>query len=322
MTRPTARLLAALEILQARGTVSGSELARRLGVHPRTVRRYISGLEELGIPVTAETGRAGGYSLVAGFKLPPMMLTPDEALAVTVGLGAAQKLGIDDSQAGAESARAKLERVLPPPLRERARAIADTLQIGLAPTLRPIPASLLGELAAAVQRGRRLALQYRAGGAEVTTTRKVDPYGLAYRGQHWYAAGHCHLRGGLRTFRVDRIDAIEVLAEEFRRPPDFDLLTHLEVGLATLPRSHRAEVLCHCDLETAQRHIFGSLGTLESTESGVRLAVQVDDLDWLARQLAALPISFTIAGPPNLRSCLQRHAARLITATRLSTDTV
>lgn len=322
MARPTARLLAALEILQARGTVSGSELAGRLGVHPRTVRRYISGLEELGIPVTAEPGRAGGYSLVAGFKLPPMMLTPDEALAVAVGLAATQRLGIEDAQAGTESARGKLERVLPTALRDRVRAIADTLQIGLAPTLRPIPASLLGELAAAVQRGRRLALQYRAAGAEATTTRKVDPYGLAYRGRHWYAAGHCHLRHDVRTFRVDRIDAIEVLAEDFRRPPGFDLLAHLEAGLATLPRRHRAEVTCHCDLESAQRLIFGSLGTLESTEAGVRLVAQVDDLDWLARQLAALPIGFTVTGPPELRARLHEHAARLMAAACPPTDRV
>src|SRR5688500_16302858 len=95
MDHPATRVLAVLELLQAHGRMSGSELARRLAVHPRTVRRYVALLEEMGIPVTAEQGRLGGYSLVAGFKLPPMMFTDDEALALSVGLLAARGLGLD-----------------------------------------------------------------------------------------------------------------------------------------------------------------------------------------------------------------------------------
>src|SRR5262245_42625879 len=113
MSRPTARVLAALELLQAHGRMPGSELARRPKVDPRTVRRYIVALEDLGVPVTAERGRDGHYMLVSGFKLPPMMFTDDEALALAVGLRAARDLGLAEAATAAAGARAKLERVMP-----------------------------------------------------------------------------------------------------------------------------------------------------------------------------------------------------------------
>jgi predicted DNA-binding transcriptional regulator YafY len=113
MARPTTRVLAVLELLQAHGRMSGAELARRLAVDRRTVRRYIAALEELGIPVTAERGSAGGYMLVAGFKLPPMTFTDDEALALSVGLLAARGLGLAAAAPAVASVQAKLERVMP-----------------------------------------------------------------------------------------------------------------------------------------------------------------------------------------------------------------
>src|SRR5258708_19197010 len=122
MPRPTTRVLAVLELLQTHGRMSGAELARRIEVDGRTVRRYISMLEELGIPITAERGRDGAYMLVAGFKLPPMMFTDDEALALSVGLLAARGLGLADAAPAVASAQAKLERVMPASLKRRGRA--------------------------------------------------------------------------------------------------------------------------------------------------------------------------------------------------------
>src|SRR5262245_28220292 len=119
MARPTARVLAALELLQTHGRISGPELSRRLAVDRRTVRRYVVTLEELGIPVTAERGRDGHYSLVSGFKLPPMMFSDDEALAVAVGLQAARGLGLAEAHVAVTGALAKLERVMPPKLKRR-----------------------------------------------------------------------------------------------------------------------------------------------------------------------------------------------------------
>ena len=119
MPHPTTRVFALLEILQSRERISGPELARRLAVDIRTLRRYIVTLEELGIPITAERDRHGAYALVAGFKLPPMMFTSEEALALSMGLLASQSLGLQDRGAAIAGAQAKLERVMPQRLKSR-----------------------------------------------------------------------------------------------------------------------------------------------------------------------------------------------------------
>src|SRR5579872_3283894 len=131
MYSPTTRVLTVLELLQSRERVTGAEIAERLEVHIRTVRRYIAMLEELGVPVEAERGRYGAYRLLPGYKLPPLMFTQDEALATTLGLLAARKLGLTANAPGVEGAIAKLERVLPLPLRSKVRAVEETLILDL-----------------------------------------------------------------------------------------------------------------------------------------------------------------------------------------------
>src|SRR6187455_4230 len=136
MPRAAARVLAVLELLQAHGELPGAEIARRLGVDVRTVRRYIGALEELGVPITAERGRSGGYGLVAGYRLPPMLFNDDEALALAFGLLAARGLGLGRAAPGLASAQAKLERVMPEAIRRRLRAASETMRIDL-PESRP-----------------------------------------------------------------------------------------------------------------------------------------------------------------------------------------
>ena len=131
MSSPTTRVLTVLELLQSHGRLSGAELAGRLGVDGRTLRRYIERLDELGIPVTSSRGRYGHYSLVAGFELPPMMFTDDEALAISVGLLASRSLGLAEAAPAVESAQAKLERVLPTSLKSRLRALSETVTLDL-----------------------------------------------------------------------------------------------------------------------------------------------------------------------------------------------
>jgi len=131
MTQPTVRVLAVLEVLQSQGRVSGPELARRVGVDGRTLRRYIAMLEELGIPIVAERGRFGGYALIAGFKLPPLVFSNDEALALGVGLLAARSLGLADAAPAVAGAQAKLQRVMPQSLKRRLRAIDETVALDL-----------------------------------------------------------------------------------------------------------------------------------------------------------------------------------------------
>ncbi len=217
MSQPTNRILALLELLQAHGQLSGAEIARRLGVDRRTVRRYIAALEELGIPVTAERGAGGGYSLVAGFKLPPMLFTDDEALALSLGLLAASALGLGQTAAGLTSARAKLERVMPADLKRRLRAADETMQLDLPASGPPAEGNVLAALSAAAQAQRTVHVGYEAADKR-RTARDLDPYGLAYRGGCWYVVGFCHLRQGPRTFRVDRIASVARTSRSFARP--------------------------------------------------------------------------------------------------------
>jgi predicted DNA-binding transcriptional regulator YafY len=315
MLRPATRLLAALELLHGSRRVSGAELAERLAVDRRTVRRYIAMLEELGVPIAAERGRDGAYMLAAGTKLPPMMFTGDEAVALSLGLLAARGLGLADAAPAAGSAQAKLERVMPPAARRRVRALRDTVALDLTRPAAPARSAALVALSAAALSGTRVRLAYRpAHGEEIE--RDFDPYGLAYRGGRWYVVGMCHLRRGLRSFRLDRVGAIEPSDARFARPPGFDALEHLTLSMATLPRAHTVEVLLETDPARARRELFAALGLLEEQPGGVLLRSQTDDLAWFARELSRLPFVFQIRKPAALRTEVTRHARQLLGCSR------
>ena len=299
-----------LELLQAHGQLSGRELATRLGVDRRTLRRYVARLEELGIPIAAEHGRHGGYTLVPGFKLPPLMFTDEEALALSVGLLAARALGLADGAPGVAGAQAKLERVMPARLRGRVRAADESIALDLPRRPAAPDGAALAVLTTAAQQRRRVAIDYLSAQA-ARSTRELDPYGLAYRAGCWYVVGHCHLRRGLRSFRVDRIRGARLMEQPFERPPGFDALAHLTLALATLPRAHAVEVLLKCDLASARRAVFPALGVLEPVAGGVLLRAQADELAAFARELARLPFAFEIRHPPALRQALRAHARRL-----------
>ena len=291
MSHPTGRVLALLELLQGGTGLGGSELARRVGVDRRTVRRYVAHLVGMGVPVEAHRGRDGGYALRPGYKLPPMMFTADEALALAVGLHAAGELGLNGITPAIASTQAKLERVMPAGLR---RQLADVRQSVALDLMRPFAAgntsALLG-LSAAARSQQRVHLRYRsADGSE--TARDVDVYGLAYRGGAWYAVGRCHLRRDLRSFRLDRVLTVEALPKSFGRPAGFDVLGHLARSIAQLPRAHTVEVVLATTLEHARRAVFVELGELRPLARGVWLSVQADDLEWVARELSRLPFAF------------------------------
>ncbi len=311
MTKPTTRVLAVLDLLQSHGRMSGSELARRVGVDVRTLRRYIVMLEDLGIPLTAERGRHGAYMLVAGFKLPPMMFTNDEAVALSVGMVAARGLGLAQAAPAVESVQAKLARVMPDSLKQQVGAIADTVKVDLHSAAHaPGSNAALMTLTRAAQTRQRVRMSYHsASGAH--TEREFDPYGLAWWAGAWYAVGMCHLRHDLRSFRLDRIDAANGLDQPFRRPSGFDPLDQLLRGIATIPHGRSIEVLLRTDLQTARRAFSLAFGLLEPGDGGVLLRTSADDLAWFARQLAALPFDFEIRTPARLRAALAHRATHL-----------
>jgi predicted DNA-binding transcriptional regulator YafY len=311
MGKPGMRVLAVLELLQAHGRLSGAEMAARIGVDGRTLRRYIATLEEMGIPVIAERGRAGGYGLVAGFKLPPMMFSEDEAVALSVGLLAARRLGLDRAAPAVASAQAKLERTMPAGLRGRVRAVEDSVQLDLDSANGAADHAALGTLSVAAQARRRVRLSYRdAAGAR--SQRELDTHGLAYHGGCWYAVGWCHLRQDVRAFRLDRIGAVDMLDAGFERRPGIDALDYLRRAVATLPRAWRIEVLLAATLEQAQACFPRTIAVFEQEEDGVLMRSQADDLAWFARLLAGAPFGFTIRQPAALREALRACALGLL----------
>jgi predicted DNA-binding transcriptional regulator YafY len=315
---PTTRVLALLELLQTYGRLSAPELSRRLGVGERTVRRYMVLLADLGIPVEATRGRDGGYRLRPGYKLPPLMFSDDEALALVLGLLVVRQSGLAGTPADVEGALGKVERVMPDRLRARVRAVQEAVVLTVAETTHDArPAvTLIGVLSEAAHRRRRVRLRYRAARGE-ETTREVDVYGVVCREGTWYAVGFDHLRAGLRTFRVDRVLDARLREETFTPPAAFDALAHLERTLATMPGALAVEVLLETTPEEARQLVPAAHGTLEETPRGVLVRGQAQDrrdLGGLARILAGMGCPLVVLHPPELRDelrALALHAAWL-----------
>ncbi|MEX1034179.1 MAG: YafY family protein [Cellvibrionaceae bacterium] len=311
MSGPTTRVLALLELLQTNGRLTGAEIARRLDVDIRTVRRYITVLEELGIPVTTEQGRYGGYMLVAGFKLPPMMFTDEEAQAIALGLLAAGQLGIKEVTPAIASVQAKLERVMPAKLKRRVRAISESINIVLPPAELTDDGGALVLLTDAAQARQRVRFSYQSQQGEITQ-RELDPYGLIYRRGRWYVCGYCHLRKDLRTFRIDRLYNARMVEAIFDRPPEFDTADYLHQSIIKAPRQHPVSLVLHTDIATATEMMSGIEALLQQQENGLSLQTTTDSIPCFARWLAFLPFSFTIQEPVELKQALRNQAVGLL----------
>jgi predicted DNA-binding transcriptional regulator YafY len=313
MYHPTTRVLTVLELLQAHRQMSGPRLAERLEVDVRSVRRYIVMLQDLGIPIETQRGRYGTYRLMRGFKMPPLMFTEDEALALTLGLLAAKQLGLTMAAPAVEGALAKIDRVLPEALRERVQTLQETLVLAsISPErYRSSPdSSVVLTLSAATQQERRVWMRYQAGQAEVTE-RAVDPYGLIFHTGFWYAVGYCHLRQDLRVFRLDRVLQAELLEEPFRRPPGFDSVDHFRRSIASMPGTWKVEVLLEMPWEEAERQVPPTMAMLERVQGGVMLSCYTQELSWLAHFLVSLRCPLVVREPPELHEALRALAAEI-----------
>ncbi|GCF12038.1 helix-turn-helix transcriptional regulator [Dictyobacter arantiisoli] len=308
---PTTRVLTVLELLQSRQKMSGQELAERLEVDPRTVRRYITMLQDLGIPVEGTRGRYGYYHLRPGYKLPPLMFNDDEALALTLSLLVGRKLGLDLATPAVEGVLAKIERVLPQSLRERVQAVQDALIIDVMPA-HTIPRSeMVLLLSQAILQCQRVHMRYRAYGAR-ETERDLDPYGLVYREGYWYLVGFCLLRQEPRTFRLDRLLDVAPGEATFKRPEHFDCLAFVQQSISQTPGAWYIEVLLEATLEEAQRFVSPTLALLEPEAHGVSFKCYTDRLDWIARMLVSFGCNFIIRQPLELRTELRQLSQRLI----------
>ena len=309
--RPTTRLLALLELLQARGRMTASEIAGRLEVGERSVRRYVERLREIGIPVEGERGRYGAYVLRPGFRLPPLMFTDEEALGLTLGLLAARRLGLSGVTPAVEGALAKVERVMPVALRERVRDLEETVTPAVAPPATPPTGEVVLKVASAVRGRKRIHLRYRSGHSE-ETEREVDPYGVVHREGFWYTFGYDHLRGGTRLFRLDRILDVEVLEAGFVRPAGLESQEGVLRTVANLPGDDwSVEVLLGTTLAEAREEVPPMTAALEEVEGGVILRCSTSDLAWMARVLSGLSCQFVVRRPAELREALRHHAAEI-----------
>ena len=307
MLEPSARLLDLLELLQARPLITGREIADRLEIDRRTVRRYVTALQELGIPVEGQRGVGGGYRMRPGFRLPPLMLTEDDAVAVVLGLLAAGRLGAD-----VEDALAKIHRVLPDALRRRVEALEATLAFTEAPPrAAPVRGDAALRLAEAIRRRRRLRARYRTFSGE-ESNRELSPHGLVVHSGRWYVAAFDHGRDDLRTFRVDRMSHVAIAEEPALPPPDgFDAVAEVSRSLARVPWNWEVEVLLDLPHDEAAQRIPATLAELIEAEDGTLLRMRVGSLDWTAGVLAGLDCPFAIRRPDELRRNVQKLATRL-----------
>ncbi len=312
MLDPAARLLRLLSLLQARRFWTGTELAERLEVTQRTVRRDVDRLRSLGYPVSSSVGVAGGYQLDAGATVPPLLLDDDEALAMAIGLRTAATSTISGSEAAAVSALAKLERILPARLRRRFRTMRSAV-VPLHAAGPQIDASLLTTLAGASRDHQRLRFRYldREGKA---TRRRVEPHGLVHTGSRWYLAAYDLKREDWRTFRVDRIDG-KATAEDYFRPrelPDRDVAAYVARSIGNAVHPHRARVLIHAPLDRVAKKLHPSAGELTAvSKRRCRLEASASSLPALAWYLASLGEEFEVQSPPELVALIGAMGGRL-----------
>ncbi len=317
MYHPTSRVLTILELLQARAYMSGPELAVRLEVDVRTIRRYIIMLQEVGIPIEPIVGRHGGYRLRPGFKLPPLMFSNDETLAITLGVLVVQKLGITAMTPAAEGVIAKIMRVLPVDLRARVEAIQAALVVSIASPDTLVERIVVETVSLAARQGRQIWLRYRTGTNE-ETERMLNPYGVVCHNGRWYTAGYCHLREQTRVFRLDRVRQVELRAETFSPPDDFPILEYIIQSFAAIPDAWDIKVLLLAPLDEVSRKVPPGLATLTHHAHGIIFSASINDLTWMARFLVSLGCPFIIQQPAELRTALQELAHNMLQVAQMT----
>jgi predicted DNA-binding transcriptional regulator YafY len=332
VARPTARVLALLEVLQSGGIHTVAELAERLGVDERTVRRYVDHLTELDVPVESVRGRYGGYRLAPGYRMPPLMLTDDEALAMLLGLVAGRHAGlVTSSVTAADTAAAKLRRVLPRALGRRLNALLETTEFTAAAGAAGTPQThVLLTLAEAAWDRHPVAISYTTRDGR-RSERTLQPYGLVAHSGRWYVTGADSISGEVRTFRLDRIAAPHVLPGTFGLPDGFDTAAHVLTGLAQTPYQHDVSLRIQGTLERIRSGLPEGIATVEelrtapashltqpdgvdtpaSADGWFRVRLRAERLEWIPTTLAALGCPFVIERPDELRGLVRDLAQRL-----------
>jgi predicted DNA-binding transcriptional regulator YafY len=311
MLRTSVRVLRLLTVLQARRSWSGADLAEQLDVTPRTLRRDVDRLRDLGYPVQSTTGTAGGYSLGQGAFLPPLMLDDDEGVAVAVALHVAAGSSVTGIEGASQRAMAKLERVLPERLRRRSKSLRSSL-LRLAEAGPTVELASVAALAAACAANRGVAFVYRDHGG-VSTKRSVEPHRVVHMDRRWYLVAWDTAKRGWRTFRVDRIAPPIAETAHFtpRDAPDSDLATYVTRAVSSGPYRHSVRVVLHAATDAMRARISPSEGLLEAIDDrSCRLIFGTNSFVTTAAWLAGLDVDFAIEEPHELALHVRRLAAR------------
>lgn len=313
----SSRTLRLLSLLQTHRFWPGDELADRLGVSARTLRRDVDRLRELGYPVEARRGIDGGYQLAAGAALPPLVLDDDEAVALAIGLRAAAQGAIAGIEESSVRALAKVARIMPPHLRRRVDALRDMTQGPEVWSAQPsVDATTLTTVAQACRDEERLRFAYTAQNGE-RSSRHVEPHRLVALGRRWYLVAYDLRRDDWRSFRVDRFDNLRTTGMRFqpRALPADDAVAFVRAGLDSLPTRRRCEVLVHAPGERV-RNVVGRWASVEDVDaSSCRLRMTVENLDWPALTLGAVGADFEVIRPPELAERIRELATLFTRAT-------
>ncbi|WP_406070200.1 YafY family transcriptional regulator [Streptomyces sp. NBC_01020] len=354
MSRPTARVLTLLELLQSGGLRTVAELADRLGVDGRTVRRYVDQLVDLDLPVEAVRGRYGGYRLASGYRLPPLMLSDDEALAVLLGLVAGRRAGLTTTaDTASETAAAKIRRVLPAPLARRLDTVLESLAFTTSPGEFATPdADVLLTVADAVRHRRPVSIRYTDRDGR-RSERPLHPYGIVAHSGRWYVTGSDPGIGEERTFRLDRIADARTLPGSFDEPAGPDPAQRVLSGFATADYRYEVVLRIHATVDQIRARLPASVASVTDAEFGpdpgagaesgsasasragsgagepgagagaepaaegwLRVELRVERLDWLPAVLASLDRPFVIERPDELRDLVTALAERLASCAR------
>ena len=302
MTQPATRLITLILLLQNQPNQKASELAEKLGVSVRTVHRYLSMLDEMGIPVYSERGPYGGFSLVRGYKMPPLVFTPEEAVAVTLGTGLVEEMWGQLYREASRGALAKLENLLPDEQRnEVAWARRALIATGLNRADLDRLAPDLEKLRRAVRERRTVQLTYRSINRPEPESRLVNPYALVFRWGWWYVVGYCLLRQEMRSFRLDRIEALQLTVETFQIPAGFDIYAYLDEEWRSQPqiqvKLRFAPQAAHVAL--TNRSYWDKLE--EQSDGTIIVSLTTPDLNWAASSALAYGPFVTVLEPEVLQ---------------------
>jgi predicted DNA-binding transcriptional regulator YafY len=309
MTPPATRLITLIMLLQRQPNQKAADLAEKLGVSVRTLHRYFTMLDEMGIPVYTERGPHGGFSLVRGYKMPPLVFTPEEATAVYLGTSLVEEIWGHLYSEAAQGALAKLDNVLPnEQLQEVAWARRSLVAIGLRRADSNMLAPTLEKLRRAVRELRQVSMVYRSGSQPEPQLRHLDPYALVHRWGWWYVIGYCHRRQEVRSFRADRIVELELSSLAFQLPTDFDIRAYLAAEFQEQPK---VKVRMRFNPQAAYVALANRSyweAVEEQPDGAVVVTFSTLDLSWAASSALAYGPIVTVLEPQELRQMLSAWA--------------